>query len=134
MSVSVRRRLATIISGMFLAFFWTEDVFAQLMQQRSGLRLLQPLDDSTTSLAPSPPGTIDIFFNYLAIGLPWLFGVAAGIAILNTLVAGVQILFSGGDPSKRSEGLSRLTWSIAGLLILSFAGFILRLINPLFYR
>jgi hypothetical protein len=114
----------------------SEGAFAQtppppLIQNRSDLRLMQPLDDSTWALAPSDPG--QLFLDYFKIGAAWLFGVAAGIAILNTLFGGIQILFSGGDPSKRSEGVTRLLWSIGGLLILSFAGFILRLINPLFY-
>lgn len=96
------------------------------------LYLLQPLDDQTSSLNASPG--IQIFFDYFNLGWPWLIGSAAGIAVLWSLVGGMQVILSGGDPGKRQAGIDRLLWSLAGLAILALAGLILRTLNPLFYK
>ena len=123
---------------MFLRLFawlWmaTSAYAATALPDRTGLRLLQPLDDSTTYLAPSGVGTISIVYAYFGIAQQWIFGVAAGFCILNVLIGGFMILNSGGDPNKRSEGVSKATWSIAGLLLLATVSMILWFINPDFY-
>jgi len=104
-----------------------------ILPARTGLRLLQPLDDTTTNLAPSNIGTISMVYAYFRIAQQWIFGVAAGFCILNVLIGGFMILNSGGDPNKRSEGVSKATWSIAGLLLLATVSMILWFINPDFY-
>lgn len=115
-----------------LSWLWTIPVFAQdLIQGPKSLRLLQPLG-GVREIAPS--GGLTMFYQYFNSGFPWLIGVAAGIAVLQTLRGGISILLSGGDPGKRSEGISTMTWSIAGLLLIAFAGFILRILNPMFYK
>jgi hypothetical protein len=48
------------------------------------------------------------------------------------VVGGVQIMMSSGGGGKEA-GVERLKWSIAGLVTLVLAGFILRTLNPLFY-
>lgn len=96
------------------------------------LNLLQPLDDSTTELASSPG--IQIFFDYFNLAWPWLVGSAAGIAVLWSLVGGIQVILSGGDAGKRQAGIDRILWALAGLVILGVSGLILRTINPLFYK
>lgn len=96
------------------------------------LRLLQPLDDATAALQPQPG--IQIFFDYFNLSWPWLLGTAAGFAVLQALCGGIQMTMSGGDATKRGAGRERLLWAIAGLLMIVFAGMILRTLNPLFYR
>lgn len=103
-----------------------------LVVPQEPLQLLQPLDDSTTELQPSPG--IQIFFDYFNLSWPWLVGTSAGIAVFWSLVGGIQVILSGGDPGKRQTGIDRILWSLAGLVILGLAGIILRTLNPLFYQ
>jgi hypothetical protein len=91
------------------------------------IQLLQPLDDSSYTL-PSMNG-IDIAFAYFNLSWPWLLGTAAGLAVLQGIVAGVQIMY-GGSPDKVEEGKTRFTWALGGMLILGLAGVILRILNP----
>ena len=101
-----------------------------LLRQKQDLRLLQPLDDTTTSLEPEPG--IGIFFSYFNLGWPYLLGTAAGIAVLQTLYGGVLIMISAGG-EQRSEGIEKVKWGIVGLLMLALSGFILRTLNPIFF-
>ena len=112
-----------------------------LLQPNANLRLLQPLDvdglqppnntDPSWYLAPQPG--ITIFFVYFNRMWPWILGVAAGISILQAMIGGIQIMMSAGNEQK-SAGESRLMWALAGLILVALAGFILRILNPLFYR
>lgn len=101
-----------------------------LVRPHTPLFLLQPPDDATNQLAPEPG--INIFFTYFNLAWPWILGIAAGLAVLQIMVAGVQIMYAGG-PERAEEGKTRLMWAVAGLLLIGLAGFILRLLNPLFY-
>ena len=94
------------------------------------LVLIQPLDDTTTMLPPS--NGINAIFLYFNLSWPWLLGVAAGIAVLQGIVAGVEIM-AGGSPDKIEAGKTRFMWALAGMLILGLAGVILRILNPTFY-
>lgn len=96
------------------------------------IRLLQPPDDATYTL-PSEPG-LGTFFTYFNLAWPWIIGTAAGIAVLQALIGGMQMMLSGGDSGKTEEGKSKLMWAIAGLLLIGLSGVILETINPLFYR
>lgn len=104
-----------------------------LLRPKGDLRLLQPLDDRTFFISKNLQG-IDIVFYYFNLGWPWLLGTAAGFAVLQAVIGGVQIMLSGDDGGKREAGISRFTWAAAGLLMLGLAGFILRTLNPMFFR
>ncbi len=93
--------------------------------------LLQPLDAGSNEI--DAQGGIDIFFTYFNRAWPWLMGTAAGLAVLQAIVGGVEIMISSGG-EKRSAGIERLQWAIAGLVILVLAGLILRTLNPIFYK
>jgi hypothetical protein len=95
------------------------------------LQLLQPPDDATTQL-PAQTG-VGMFFTYFNLAWPWVVGSAAGVAVLQALVGGIQIMLSGGDSGKREEGKNRLLWALAGLLMIGLSGVILETLNPLFY-
>ena len=99
------------------------------MPKDANLTLLQSLGTKDTL---SPSAGVTIFFTYFNDVWPWVIGVAASIAVLHALAAGVQIMFAGSS-EKAAEGKGRLLWSLAGLLLVIFAGFILRLLNNTFY-
>lgn len=63
----------------------------------------------------------------------WLYNVAVGIAVLWTLIGGIQVMTSGDDQGKRSEGFDKMKYSIGGLAMLVFAGVILRSLNGIFF-
>lgn len=96
------------------------------------IRLMQPLDDSTTELDPEPG--IGIFFTYFNIGWPWVIGSAAGIAVLQALYGGVLIMLFGSDSGKKEEGKQKIMWALAGLLMIGLSGAILETLNPFFYQ
>jgi len=61
--------------------------------------------------------------------LGWAIGIAGGIAFILIIVAAFQIITSSGDPKKLQAGRELLTSAIAGLLLLIFSVFILRIIG-----
>lgn len=119
-----------------------EQVMAQSSASSSGLPpdecdgvicLMEPLPGGMDKITPcgTPLGTFFLYFNKL---WPWLIGSAAGLAVLMAIVGGLQVIMSGGDPGKRQEGTGRLQQALLGLLMLIFAGLILRILNPSFYK
>ena len=107
-----------------------------LLQTNRNLRLIEPPDatnalDGTRWLAPQ--AGINMFFCYFNLTWPWILGIGAGIAVLQALAGGIQIMLSAGAEQK-SAGESRLTWALVGLAVIGLAGFILRILNPIFYR
>lgn len=61
--------------------------------------------------------------------LRWALGIGGGIAFLLILVAGFQIMTSRGDPNRLKAGQELMTSAIAGLILLIFSIFVLRLIG-----
>ena len=63
----------------------------------------------------------------------WFFrnfmGIAGGIALLLMIYGAFQIITSGGDPEKVSNGKSFITSAISGLLFMIFSLFLLRFIG-----
>jgi hypothetical protein len=56
-------------------------------------------------------------------------GLAGGIALVLIFYAGFMVMTSAGNPQKLTAGKELLTAAIMGLLMLVFAGFILRFIG-----
>ena len=79
-----------------------------------------------TAIGCIPVSNTNAFISFL---LRWGIGIAGGIAFLLILFAGFQIITSGGDPKKLQAGKELLTSAIAGLLLLIFSIFILRLVG-----
>lgn len=67
--------------------------------------------------------------DFIAWFLRWAIGIAGGIAFLLILYSGFQIITSGGDPEKLKAGKELLTSAIAGLILIIFSVFLLRLIG-----
>jgi Co/Zn/Cd efflux system component len=56
-------------------------------------------------------------------------GLAGGIAFLLILFGGFQIMVSAGNPEQMNAGKEMVTSAIAGLLLIIFSVFLLRLIG-----
>jgi hypothetical protein len=67
-----------------------------------------------------------MFFSKL---LTFGIGIAGGIAFLLILLGGFQILVSAGNPEQMSAGRELVSSAVAGLLLIVFSVFLLRLIG-----
>ncbi len=79
-----------------------------------------------TAIGCIPFGNSTALISFI---LSWALGIAGGIAFLLILVAGFQIMTSRGDPNRLKAGQELLTSAIAGLVLLIFSIFILRVIG-----
>lgn len=61
--------------------------------------------------------------------LGWAIGIGGGIAFLLIIVAGFQIMTSTGNPERLKGGQELMTSAIAGLIMIIFSVFILRIIG-----
>ena len=59
--------------------------------------------------------------------------IATGFAVLWVLIGSYFIMVSGSDSGKRSTGKTIITWALIGLVIVSFTGFILTMLNDVFF-
>jgi len=99
-------------------------------QLENSVPLLQPLGGATSITIG--PGYYT-FLNYFNDAVGWIFQVAVGFTVVWVLIGGFLYMTSGNNQSQRGAAISRMTWAIGGLLILLFAGFILRTLNNIFY-
>lgn len=60
--------------------------------------------------------------------LPYVFGAAGIILLLNLISAGFKMMTSGGDPKAMQSAQSKITSSLIGILILSTSFAIVELI------
>ncbi len=101
----------------------------------ANLPLLQPLDDDTGFLTMTNGNdALEAFMDYFNLSWPWIIGTAAGVAVLQALIGGIQIMLSGSNSGAREEGKSRLMWALAGLLMIGLSGMFLEILNPLYFR
>jgi len=107
---------------------FAEDDAPLKIKENTNLTLLQPLDDSTKSLEAK--AGIQIFFDYFNLSWPWVLGVSAGLAILQAMIGGMEMM----SVEMKDDGKNRMMWATAGLLIIALAGTILTTINPIFYK
>ncbi|MDA1208924.1 MAG: pilin [bacterium] len=101
-------------------------------QETGVLCLIQPLDDNfgTPLVISTSTGT---FEEYFIRSSTWIFNIAISFCIIWVLIAGMMYMTSGNDQGRRSSAINRMTWAIAGLLMMLFAGFILQSINNAYY-
>jgi hypothetical protein len=64
-----------------------------------------------------------------AFFLKWGLGVAGGVAFVLMVFAAFQIMTSSGDPRRLQAGKELLTSAIAGLLLIIFSVYILRIVG-----
>jgi len=91
--------------------------------------LLEPVGGQTQI----DTGNINYFITYFNAVLPWVTGVAAGIAVVWGIWGATGIILSGGDPAKATEGKNKVIASLTGLILLLFARMLLRTINASFF-
>jgi hypothetical protein len=97
-------------------------------QKRASICLLQSLWGAT-EMAPTGMPLID----FMTRSLPWIQEVAVGFTILWIVIGGIMIMVSGNNTELRGRGKKHATWAIMGLLMLFTLGFILELLNSLFF-
>ncbi len=90
-----------------------------------------PTSDSSsnklyTAIGCIPMGDTNEFIGFI---LRWAIGIGGGIAFLLIVFAGFQIMTSAGNPERLQAGKELLTSAIAGLILLVFSVFILRIIG-----
>jgi len=91
----------------------------------------QPTNDPSsgkiyTAIGCVPVSTSDEFVVWI---LNWAIGIGGGIALLLIILASFQIMTSSGVPEKAQAGKELLTSAIAGLVLLIFSIFILKVIG-----
>ncbi len=128
----------TLLSGLLVlaTFAVPFAVFAQgqvgvPQRDQKGIELLAPLGNQTHIPVQSGFGTFLSYFNDAAA---WLIYVSMGICVLWVLLGGFMIMLSGADSGLRAKGIGHMRWAITGLVILLFAGFILRTLNSMFFK
>lgn len=90
-----------------------------------------PTSDSSSGELYTAIGCIpaDNTNNLIAFFLRWAVGIGGGIAFLLAVVAGFMIMSSSGNPERLQAGKELLTSAIAGIILLIFSVFILRVIG-----
>ena len=79
-----------------------------------------------TAIGCIPVGNTNAFIGFI---LRWAIGVGGGIAFLLILYAGFMIMSSSGNPDRLKAGQELMTSAIAGIIMLIFSVFILRVIG-----
>jgi len=79
-----------------------------------------------TAIGCIPINDTNAFIGFI---LRWAIGIGGGIAFLLILYAGFMIMSSSGDPERLKAGQELLTSAIAGIIMLIFSVFILRVIG-----
>ncbi|AKM83112.1 hypothetical protein A2422_03990 [Candidatus Woesebacteria bacterium RIFOXYC1_FULL_31_51] len=64
--------------------------------------------------------------------LPYVYGIAGIILLLNIIVSGYQMMTSAGEPKVMQAAQSKITSSIIGILILFVSFWIIRIIGTFF--
>jgi hypothetical protein len=120
--------------AILVAFVAVGTAHAVSVSQDTGsVPLLQPLSGapSVPVIASGLPAAT--FIAYFNQSRSWIFQVAVGFTTVWVLIGGFLYMTSGNNQSRRTEAISRMTWAITGLIMLLFAGFILRTLNNLFF-
>ncbi len=79
-----------------------------------------------TAIGCIPVGDTNAFIGFI---LRWAIGIGGGIAFLLIVYAAFMIITSQGNPERLKAGQELLTSAIAGLIMLIFSVFILRVIG-----
>jgi hypothetical protein len=79
-----------------------------------------------TAIGCIPINNTDEFISFI---LRWAIGIGGGIAFLLIVLAGFQIMTSSGNPDRLKAGQELMTSAIAGLILLIFSVFILKIIG-----
>lgn len=75
----------------------------------------------------------DLLYNYIGMIYKWAAGAIGILSVFTMVYAGVGIMSAGGDSGKIDTYKTRITQSLAGLVVLFLSGLILYTINPNFF-
>ena len=101
--------------------------------QNNGIQLLEPIGN-VRSIPTDGNNGLGVFSFYFNTIYPWIIGMGAGIAVLNAVWGGFQIIQAGSDGEGLSHGKTRLLTSLGGLLLVLLSATLLNVINPTFFR
>jgi len=79
-----------------------------------------------TAIGCIPYGDTNLFMGFI---LRWAIGIGGGIAFFLIIIAAFQIMSSSGNPERLKAGQELMTSAIAGLIMLIFSVFILKVIG-----
>ncbi len=125
------RRIAfafLVASIACMGSFVAGHAFAQPTQAE--IHLLEPIGGSASIPVSPGAGTAIAYFNTAA---NWLLIVAVGSCVVWVVIGGIEIMISGGG-EWRGRGKENIRWAITGIVMLLFAGFILRTLNSMFFQ
>ncbi len=78
-------------------------------------------------------GPLTLLYNYVGLVYNYFSGVIIGVAVLFTIVGGIQMTTSAGDQGRFDAGKNRIVKAIVGVIIWFLASVILFTINPTFF-
>lgn len=85
-----------------------------------------PTNRIYTAIGCLPVGDLESLVSSI---LGWAIGIGGGVAFLLIIYSGIMIMTSSGNPERLKAGQELLTSAIAGLIMLIFSVFILRVIG-----
>jgi len=86
--------------------------------------------DLTPGEFPNPLNTNDLTGLFVSIA-NWVAGIAATLAVLLIIIAGLQYIFSGGDVDKIEKANRTIKWSLIGLIVIIMSWSLLKTILEL---
>lgn len=127
-------RFLAFLGGMLstaTAFATSSDMIVR--PQVTILEQLTPTGGATTLPASATASTGLPIFAYFLASRNFIFGLAIGFCVLWVLIGGIFIMVSGDNQANREKGIGMMKSAIMGLIILIFAGTILRALNSIFF-
>jgi hypothetical protein len=93
---------------------------------KEGSEMCPDKESINTAIGCIPVKDTNAFIGFI---LRWAIGIGGGIAFLLILYSGFMIMSSQGNPERLKAGQELLTSALAGLIMLIFSVFILRIIG-----
>jgi len=123
----MKKIVAVSVLFLLISMFVPNRALAQLGESKSDPTCsINGKKGIDTAIGCIPIEDTDSFLGFI---LRWAIGIGGGIAFLLIVFAGFQIMTSAGNPERLQAGRELLTSAIAGLILLVFSVFILRIIG-----
>src|SRR3989344_1745751 len=109
----------------FLVFFAFVFLFLTISHTALALEVTYPTIPGFPTITDNSklPELISYFFGVIMIS-------AGVLGVFSVTIAGIQVLFSAGNPGAISEARERIFGSILGIVLLMFSFILLQTINP----
>ncbi len=96
------------------------------------MKLAQDFIQIQNSAGLSPVGAFSQPSYWIIQALPYIFGAAGIVLILNIISSGIKMMTSGGDPKSLQAAQAKLTTSAIGIFILMVSFWIVQIIMRFF--